>query len=36
VTLGYEFNQWWNVARLGNSRGWVQAQGGFLRTEFNY
>lgn len=36
ATLGYEFNQWWNVARLGDSRGWIQAQGGFLRTEFNY
>jgi hypothetical protein len=36
VTAGYEFNQWWNTARLGDSRGYVQAQGLFLRTEYNY
>jgi hypothetical protein len=36
VTAGYEFNQWWNVGKLNDSRGWVQGQGGFLRTEFNY
>jgi hypothetical protein len=36
VTAGYEFNQWWNTGRLGDSRGYLQAQGLFLRTEFNY
>jgi hypothetical protein len=36
LTAGYEFNQWWNTARIGDSRGYVQAQGLFLRTEFNY
>jgi hypothetical protein len=36
LTMGYEFNQWWNTARLDDSRGWIQAQGLFFRTEFNY
>jgi hypothetical protein len=36
VTAGYEFNQWWNIARIGDSRGYLQAQGLFLRAEFNY
>jgi hypothetical protein len=36
VTAGYEFDQWWNTARIGDSRGYVQAQGLFLRTEYNY
>lgn len=36
LTAGYEFNQWWNIARLGDSRGDLQAQGLFLRAEFNY
>src|SRR5262249_20224777 len=36
VTFGYEFNQWWNSARLSDSSGYVQAQGIFLRIEFIY
>lgn len=36
LTAGYEFNQWWNIARTGDSRGYLQAQGLFLRAEFNY
>jgi hypothetical protein len=36
ATAGYEFNQWWNTARIGDSRGYVQAQGLFFRSEYNY
>ena len=35
-TTGYEFERWWNLARLGGSAGEVTDQGIFLRAEFDY
>lgn len=36
VTTGYQFDEWWNTARIFDSRGNVQAQGLFFRTEINF
>ncbi len=36
ITTGYEFEQWWNLARLGASRGELTDQGVFLRAELDY
>ena len=35
-TTGYEFERWWDLARLGGSTGEVTDQGIFLRAEFAY
>jgi Legionella pneumophila major outer membrane protein precursor len=35
-TTGYEFERWWDLARLGASKGEVTDQGLFLRAEFDY
>ena len=35
-TTGYEFERWWDLARLGASKGEVTDQGIFLRAEFDY
>lgn len=36
LTAGYQFDQWWNVGKVGNSRGDVQSHGLFLRSELNF
>ncbi len=36
ITTGYEFEQWWNIGRLGASRGDLTGQGIFLRGELDY
>jgi hypothetical protein len=36
LSTGYEFERWWNLARLGASSGDVTDQGIFLRAEFDY
>ena len=35
-TMGYEFERWWDLARLGSSTGDLSDQGVFLRAEFDY
>jgi hypothetical protein len=35
-SLGYDFEQWWMVGRLGDSRGDLTSQGILFRTELNY
>ncbi len=35
-STGYEFERWWNLARLGASTGELTDQGIFLRAEFDY
>jgi hypothetical protein len=35
-TTGYEFERWWNLARVGSSTGDLTDQGIFLRAEFDY
>jgi hypothetical protein len=35
-SVGYQFEQWWNVGRLGDSRGDLYDQGAFFRAEFCY
>ena len=35
-TMGYEFERWWDLARLGSSSGDLTDQGIFLRAEFDY
>jgi len=35
-TAGYEFERWWDLARLGGSKGELTDQGVFLRAEFDY
>jgi hypothetical protein len=35
-TTGYEFERWWDLARLGASKGEMTDQGIFLRAEFDY
>jgi Legionella pneumophila major outer membrane protein precursor len=35
-TTGYEFERWWDLARLGGSKGELTDQGIFLRAEFDY
>jgi hypothetical protein len=35
-TTGYEFERWWDLARLGGSKGELTDQGLFLRAEFDY
>jgi hypothetical protein len=35
-TTGYEFERWWDLARLGASRGELTDQGIFVRAEFDY
>jgi hypothetical protein len=34
--VGHDFEQWWYVGRLGDSRADLTGHGIFLRTEFNY
>jgi hypothetical protein len=36
ITAGYQFDQWWNVGKVGDSRGDVQSHGLFLRSELNF
>ena len=36
VTAGYEFEQWWDIGRLGGSHGDLTSQGIFLRGELDY
>ena len=35
-TAGYEFERWWNIGRINDSRGELTDQGVFLRGEFDY
>lgn len=35
-TAGYQFEQWWNIGRLGASRGELTDQGFFLRGALDY
>ena len=35
-TLGYQFEQWFSVGRVDNSRGDLTTQGAFLRGEFDF
>jgi hypothetical protein len=35
-TTGYEFERWWDLARLGGSKGELTDQGIFLRAELDY
>ena len=35
-TAGYQFEQWWNIGRLGASRGELTDQGFFLRGAIDY
>lgn len=36
ITAGYQFDQWWNAGKLGDSRADVQGNGLFLRSEINF
>jgi hypothetical protein len=36
LTMGYSFEQYWAVGKVGANHGDVQAQGLFMRAEFNY
>ena len=36
LTAGYSFEEYWAVGKVGSSHGDVQAQGLFMRAEFNY
>ncbi|MFO0808199.1 MAG: Lpg1974 family pore-forming outer membrane protein [Gemmataceae bacterium] len=36
ITAGYQFDQWWNVGKVKDSRADVQANGLFLRSEINF
>jgi hypothetical protein len=36
LALGYEFDQWWSVGRVGGSRANLTGSGFFLRTEFRF
>jgi hypothetical protein len=36
IALGYEFEEWWNIGKAGNSRADILFQGIFLRGEFDY
>jgi hypothetical protein len=33
---GYTFEQWWNLGKLGDSRGELTIQGFFLRGELDF
>ncbi len=35
-SVGYQFEQWWNLGQLGDSRGEVSSNGGFLRAEWDF
>ncbi len=36
LSLGYQYEYWWMLGRLGGSRGELESQGVFFRTEFHF
>jgi len=35
-SLGYQFEQWWSIGQLGDSRGDLSSHGGFFRAELDF
>ncbi len=35
-SAGYQFEQWWYLGQLGDSRGELHSNGGFLRAEWDF
>jgi hypothetical protein len=36
ISLGYQFEEWWSVGKIGDSRGDFMAQGFYLRGEWDF